>query len=185
MNRPVMILGSGGHAKVLAEALRLAGIPIWGMTSHDEEVLNRYAPGELELVNGVGSINVSTKRRELFERFKLKGYRFATVIHPSAVITSDVSLGEGAQIMAGVIIQPGSCIGENTILNTRVSVDHDCVIGPHVHLAPGVILSGGVTIEEGCHVGTGAVVVQGVRIEKNTLIKARQLVRPSKKFVTP
>lgn len=185
MNRSVMILGAGGHAKVLAEALRLQGVSLLGMTSNDEEVLNRYSPDKIDLVNGVGCVHVNPQRRELFERFKSKGYRFASVIHPSSVIAQDVSLGEGVQIMAGVIIQPGSSIGDNALLNTRVSVDHDCVIGSHVHLAPGVILSGGVTIGEGCHVGTGSVVIQGVHIERNTFIKARQLVRPSKRLVSP
>ena len=185
MSRMVMILGAGGHARVLADVLRLQGSRLVGMTSNDDDVLGRYSPEEIDLVNGVGSIGVPLKRRELFERFKSRGYRFTSVIHPSAILGSDVSLGEGVQIMAGVIIQPGTALGDNTLLNTRVSVDHDCVIGSHVHLAPGVILCGGVTVEEGCHVGTGAVVVQGVRIGKNTFVRARKLVSPSKKPVTP
>ena len=78
--------------------------------------------------------------------------------------------------MAGVVIQPSSMIGRNAIINTRASVDHDCIIGDHVHIAPGVTLSGAVRVEEGAHVGTGCTVIQGVQIGRNSTIGAGSLV---------
>jgi sugar O-acyltransferase (sialic acid O-acetyltransferase NeuD family) len=112
----------------------------------------------------------------VFEKFKGKGFTFATIVHPSAVVASDVALGEGAQIMAGAIIQPGSRIGMNTIVNTKASVDHDCLIGDHVHLSPGVTLSGDVRIYNGVHIGTGATVIQGITIGANSLVGAGSVV---------
>jgi UDP-perosamine 4-acetyltransferase len=192
MSLPVIIIGGGGHAKVLVEALRASGVTILGITDADpakhgtsihgvpvlggDHVLERHAPGSVRLVNGLGSVRETRSRTALFNTFKTKGYAFATVVHPSAVVASDAILGEGAQVMAGAVLQPGCSLGEDVIINTRVSVDHDCSIGPHVHLAPGVTLSGDVHIGGGSHIGTGAAVVQGVRIGKDCLVAAGAVV---------
>jgi UDP-perosamine 4-acetyltransferase len=85
-------------------------------------------------------------------------------------------LGEGVQIMAGTVVQPGSKIGDNTILNTRSSVDHDCEIGAHVHIAPGVTLSGGVRVHDDAHIGAGAVLIQGVEVGASSLVAAGSVV---------
>lgn len=192
MTTPVLVLGAGGHAKVLVEALlagaavvagivdadpklngmQLLGVPVLG----GDELIETFPPSEILLVNGIGSVGLPVRRRELFELFKNRGYRFATVVHPSAIIASDVELEEGAQIMAGAVIQPGSRIGSNAVINTRVSVDHDCSIGAHTHIAPGVTLSGAVTVGASSHVGTGATVIQGVTIGSHSVIGAGTLV---------
>jgi sugar O-acyltransferase (sialic acid O-acetyltransferase NeuD family) len=189
---PVMVLGAGGHAKVLIEALLANSVEIAGIFDADpkmvgvtllgvpvlggDELIKKFPLTEIRLVNGLGSVGLPVKRRELFEQFKGMGYSFATVVHPSAVVASDAELGEGAQIMAGVVIQPGSRIGSNVIVNTRASVDHDCIIGDHVHIAPGVTLSGGVVVGDSCHIGTAATVIQGICIESGSVIGAGALV---------
>jgi len=190
MSYPVIIIGGGGHAKVLIETLNLLATEIVGIVDpninqeqiyglkvlrSDQEVF-KYIPAKFKLINGIGSIGVTVKRREIYEFYKNKGYFFASVIHPSAIISSDVELGEGVQLMAGVIIQPGSKIGENTIVNTRVSIDHDCEIGNHVHLAPGATLSGLVKIGSGTHIGTGASIIQNISIGENSIIGAGSVV---------
>ncbi len=192
MNPPVIIIGAGGHAKVLIEALRLRSVRILGITDPDptktgteilgvrvmgdDTVIGGYSAGSLHLVNGLGSVDIPKRRKDVFETFKAKGFAFATVVHPSAVVASDVVLGEGAQVMAGAVIQPGSRIGRNSIVNTNASVDHDCVIGDHVHLAPGVTLSGSVRIGDCVHVGTGATIIQEVTIGPDSVIGAGSVV---------
>lgn len=192
MNLPVIVLGAGGHARVLINALHLQGFPIFGLTTPDfkdrpemvdevsvlgdDEVIFGYAPDQIQLVNGLGSIGDPTRRIQLFEQFHGRGYRFATVIHPAAVVAQTVELLEGVQIMAGAVIQPGVRIGKNSIINTRVAVDHDCRIGNHVHLAPGVTLSGQVEVGLGSHLGTGATVIQQIKIGSNCLIGAGAVV---------
>lgn len=188
MSLPVIIIGAGGHAKVLIDALRLSSTPILGIVDagdekrganlsgvpvigDDNEVL-KYRADEIILVNGIGSVKRPERRREVFDRFKSMGYDFANVVHPSAVIASDVVLSEGVQIMAGSIVQPGCVIGANAVINTRASVDHDCSIGDNVHLAPGVTISGNVRIGNGSHVGTGSAVIQGITIGENSVIGA-------------
>lgn len=189
---PIILLGAGGHTKVLIDALRLQSVEILGIVDvdpnkkglelmgvpiigSDEEVM-KYPPQKIRLINGIGSVRVSSLRRQLFESFKCKGYQFENVIHPSAIIANEVILSEGVQIMAGVIIQAGCQIGVNTIINTGALVDHDCLIGRHVHIAPGVVLSGGVVVEESAHIGTGAVIIQGVRAGANSLVAAGAVV---------
>lgn len=148
------------------------GVPVIG---DDEEVM-KYPVETIGLVNGVGSVRVNPRRRQLFERFKSKGYQFANVVHPSAIIATDVVLSEGAQIMAGAVIQAGCHIGMNAVINTGSILDHDCHIGDHAHIAPGVTLSGGVRVGENTHVGTGATVIQGIKLGRSSLVAAGAVV---------
>jgi len=189
---PVLVLGGGGHAKVLIDALLAASTAIAGIIDPDpllagarvlgvpvlggDTVVKEFSSGEVLLVNGLGSVGLPLRRKRLFEQFKEQGYRFATVIHPSAIISSSVDMEEGVQVMAGAVIQPSCRIGMNTIINTRASVDHDCVVGDHAHVAPGVTLSGGVVIGTACHIGTAAAVVQGVTIGEASVVGAGAVV---------
>jgi UDP-perosamine 4-acetyltransferase len=192
MRSPVIVLGAGGHAKVLINALQLCAVEILGITDPDprlfgqevlgvpilgsDEVLGNYVPQQVQLVNGLGSVGLPRARIRLFDACKKLGFVFATVVHPSAIVAGDVRLGEGVQIMAGAILQPGVCLGANVIVNTRGSVDHDCTIGSHAHLAPGVTLSGEVQLGIGVHLGTGVSIVQGVRIGEFSIVGAGSLV---------
>lgn len=192
ITKPLLILGSGGHAKVLIDCLHCYKCTIIGLTDsdyrkhntvlagikvigYDDEVM-KYNPDNILLINSLGSINTIGKRKQLFQYFKDKGYIFSQVIHNSAVISLDVELGEGLQIMAGSVIQPGCILGDNTIVNTKASLDHDCIIGNNVHIASGVTLSGNVRVGHDVHVGSGATVLQGVRIGDGSVIGAGSLV---------
>lgn len=192
MNYPLIILGAGGHAKVLIDALRLRSVEVLGIADTDpdkkgqlllgvpvlggDEQIMKYPAEKIQLVNGIGSVRVTQLRRKLFEHFKISGYQFASIVHPSAIIAGDVVLSEGAQIMAGAVIQAGCHVGINTVINTGSVVDHDCHIGDHAHIAPGATLSGGVVVGENSHVGTGATVIQGIRIGRNSLVAAGAVV---------
>ena len=150
----------------------LLGIPILG-TDKD---IRHYNRKKIELVNGIGSVGVATLRRSVYEKFKAQGFHFRQVIHPSAVISRRAVLEEGVQVMAGAVINIGSRIGEDTIINTRSSVDHDCRIGKHVHIAPGVTLSGGVSVGDETLIGTGSSAIQGIRIGEGSLVGAGSVV---------
>ena len=187
---PVLLLGGGGHAKVLLDVLLRLGASILGYSDSDheksdllgiprlggDEAISRFSSSDIALVIAIGSTRASSVRRDVFERFKKEGYVYRSVIHPSAVIADSVVMGEGVQVMAGAVVQPGCTIGDNSLINTRASVDHDCVIGSHVHVAPGVTLSGGVWLSDGVHVGTGACVIQGVRIGESSTVGAGAVV---------
>jgi len=189
---PVIVIGGGGHGRVVIEALRRAGVavtgvidPAQGVTAAlpegvpwlgGDEALASYPPDGYRLVNGVGSIG-DVSRRRVFEKMKAAGYSFAQVAHPAATIAlAGISLGEGCQIMAGAVVQPGTRIGANAIINTHAAVDHDCIIGDHAHIAPGAVLCGDVVVGEETHVGASAVVIQGRRIGTACLIGAGAIV---------
>lgn len=191
MNVPVIILGGGGHAKVLIDVLNILSIDIVGYAAKEETVQNfsanlkyigndndvlKYTPDSVRLVNAIGSTGFSDKRSRIFDFFKQKGYSFINVIHPSAVISENVYLGEGVQIMAGTVIQAYSSIGHNTIINTRSSVDHDCIIGDNVHISPGVTICGDVRIGDSSHIGAGSSIIQGIRVGRNCIVGAGALV---------
>jgi sugar O-acyltransferase (sialic acid O-acetyltransferase NeuD family) len=190
-NRGIIIVGAGGHAGVLLDVLLLNGAFVLGLTDMSQkfekkienipilgsdEVIFNYRNSEILLVNGIGSTEVSDKRRNLYEHFSNLGYEFANVIHPSAILSNSIKLGDGGQIMAGAVIQSNVQIGYNSIVNTRSSIDHDCIIGNHVHIAPGAILSGGCVIEDNVHIGTGAIIIQGIKIGAGSMIGAGSVV---------
>jgi len=192
MSAGVIIIGAGGHAQVLLDALQLSSCKILGFVDPayakgasgprglpmlgGDEVLDGFSVSEVQLVNGIGSIGPTTSRGSVWRRGKAAGFTFAQVVHPSAVISPGATLGEGVQIMAGCIVQTGAEIGANSIINTRASVDHDCKIGETVHIAPGVTLSGNVRIGDRAHIGTGAVVIQGISIGADSLVAAGAVV---------
>ncbi len=190
--KSIILLGAGGHAKVLLDMIleqdmniigifdnstaQLGGgvfkIPVIGT---DDDIKN-YSPEKIELINGIGSVGVMNLRCKIFNKFKSLGYSFRHVIHKNSIISSRVKISEGVQIMAGAVINAGSAIGENSIINTKTSIDHDCKIGSHVHIAPGCTLSGNVKIGEKSHIGTGSSIIQGISIGKNVLIGAGSVV---------
>lgn len=187
---PVIVIGGGGHAKVLVSTLllcqrrvlgfvdpNLALPPLLGISNlgNDSAVFN-HPPDKVELVNGVGSVGCSRNRQDVYDRFVERQYRFATVIHPSAVVAPEVEIQNGVQIFAGAVVQAGSRLGVNVIINTGARVDHDCIIESHAHVAPGATLCGAVHVGSGAHIGAGATVIQGVRIGAGSVVGAGTLV---------
>jgi sugar O-acyltransferase (sialic acid O-acetyltransferase NeuD family) len=190
LSLPVIVIGGGGHAKVLVSTLllqhrRVLGFvdvkpflpPLLGIAHlGDDSVVFHHPPDRVRLVNGVGSIDSTVLRRTVYEKFRERQYVFETVIHPSAVIARDVHIEEGVQVMAGGVVQPGSRLGTNVIINTGARVDHDCSIDAHAHIAPGVTLSGDVHIGKGAHIGTGATIIQGVEVGAASIVGAGAVV---------
>lgn len=184
-----VLMGAGGHGSVLHAVLRELGLNVLGVcdpalqaagTSEwqglpvlgGDEGLARLAAQDLALALGVGPRVRSTHRQAVFERLRDQGHRFPPLVHPRAWVAPGVTLAEGVQVMAGVVIQPGCHIGENTLVNTRSSVDHDGRIGAHVHIAPGATLCGGVSVGRGCFIGAGATVIQEIQLGENALLSA-------------
>lgn len=192
MTAAVIIIGAGGHARVLLDALQLlpcgiigfvdpavamgatgpGGLPVLG----GDEALKDYSPSEVQLVNGIGSIGATASRAAVWWRGKEAGFTFARVVHPSAIVSASAILGEGVQVMAGCVVQTGAEIGPNSIVNTCASVDHDCKIGESVHIAPSVTLSGNVRVGDRAHIGTGSIVIQGISIGADSLVAAGAVV---------
>ena len=183
---PVFVIGAGGHAKVLIDALELMGRKIIGLADANtklhgiqilgyqvlgtDDFIKNFDPKEFTIANGIGSIGATEGRRVAYERLSASGFDFATIIHPTATLSRYAEAGQGVQFLAGSIVQAGTLIGANSIINTGAIIEHDCNIGAHCHIAPGATLSGGVMIGDGVHVGAGATVRQGLVIGSGAII---------------
>lgn len=187
-NRPIIILGFGGHAGVLLDTLTLLNKNIKGYVAPQkddnfgldflgsDEAIQKYDPEEVILVNGLGSLPGSNRRWELEKKFSELGYEFEAVLHPSAVIATNTKLSKGVQVMAGVVIQPNVVIGDSTIINTGATIDHDSSIGAFCHISPGVTISGNVNIKDNVYIGAGTIVIQGIRIASEVAVGAGSLI---------
>lgn len=188
----VIIVGAGGHAQVIADALlqrKKLGehIDIVGFLDDDislkgQSFLGITVLGTVEdfrsisfdyLVIGIGSNKI---REELYNKFQMLNYKFFTVIHPKSIVADSVSLGEGTVIFAGAIVNTGSIIGVNSIINTAATIDHHAKIGSHVHIAPGVHLGGTVHIGDGSFLGIGTNVLPNLSIGTHSMIGAGSTV---------
>ncbi|MEQ1531343.1 MAG: acetyltransferase [Methylococcales bacterium] len=192
MTKPLIIIGGGGHAKVLLDVIKRCNFQVLGLvdpnyvsaSEHlglsvlgDDQAIQNYSYNDIVLVNGLGSLPKDLGlRHRLFTHFQVLGYTFKTLIDPTAFLAADHQLGNGVQVLAGVIIQAGTIIAENSIINSGAIVEHDCRIGKHVHIAPGAVLSGAVEVGDYVHIGTGAVVIQGLRIGTGSIIGAGSVV---------
>jgi sugar O-acyltransferase (sialic acid O-acetyltransferase NeuD family) len=188
----IIIIGAGGHAKVVYDSLKLSlektghGAVI-GFVDDDNRLwgkalLGLPILGPIESLVGLDihaviiGIGENRARKRLYEWVKSRGYSLVNAIHPTAVIAGDVLIGEGVAIFATVVVNSGSVIGNNVILNTGCTVDHDCSIGDHVHIGPGAHLAGGVMVGEGAFLGTGASVIPYKKIGQWSIIGAGGVV---------
>lgn len=186
---PLVMLGAGGHARVLQALMAASGRRLLGVCDpalvasgqrawHGiavlgaDDALLQFGCDAVGVVNGLGQLVGESRRETLFARWSALGYRFPALVHPAAWVADGVLLGAGVQIMAGAVVQPGCTVGDGTIINTRAGIDHDCSIGPHVHIAPGATLCGGVTLGAGVFVGAGATVVQGITVGAKAVVGA-------------
>lgn len=188
-DRPLILLGAGGHAKVLVGLVEALGRNFAGVCDPvlaqgnlcnwrgikvlgDDGALARIDPEEFELVLGFGPTPHSTKRADVFNGLVERGYHLPSLVHPSAFVDKTAAINDGAQVMAGVIIQPDCLIGMNAVVNTCASVDHDTVIERDAHIAPGAVLCGGVKIGVGAFVGASATLLPLVEIGAHSLVSA-------------
>jgi sugar O-acyltransferase (sialic acid O-acetyltransferase NeuD family) len=192
MSARVIVIGSGGHAAVIVDALLAAGSVVLGLTDveparhgaevcgqrviGDDAVLVGYDAREVELANGIGSVGDCAARRSVQARLEAQRWRFTTVRHPAAIVSPFARVAAGAQLLAGSVVQPRAQVGAGCIVSTRAVVEHDVQLGPYTHVAPGAVVCGDVRIGAGCHIGAGAVIRQGVVVGDGTLIAAGAVV---------
>jgi len=189
---PLVIWGAGGHAKVVAEAVFLMGChEIIGFLDDvapgrkgerfesgtilgGREVLEQRSPDGRQLAFVAFGNNAG--RLAALEFLRSRRWQVPVVIHPSASVSSTASLGEGACVMAGVVIQASSKIGRGVIVNSSASVDHDCVLEEACHIAPGARLGGHVSVGRRTLIGMGAIVTPGIRIGADAVVGAGSVV---------
>lgn len=183
MNRKVIIIGAGGHGKVVADIVirsgdivvgflddrvvgDVAGIPVLGKLSDWVEY------SDWEFVVAVGN---AAAREEIVG--KMVGAKWYTAVHPDAVVSElDTAIGEGSVVMAKAAVNPGAKIGSHCIINTAAVVEHDNVIEDFAHISVGAKLAGTVRIGKGSWVGIGAVVSNNLSVCASCMIGAGAVV---------
>ncbi len=194
MRERCVILGGGGHAKVVIEALRaegrlepaaivdsdparkgreIYGVPIVG---DDSELSAIFASGVSFAVAGLGGVRDNEPRRCLMENAARAGFSLAGVIHPSAQISPSAQIAPSVQILVGAVIGPDAVLAEGVVVNSRAVVEHDCQIGEYAHIATGAVLAGGVRVSAMAHVGAGGVVRQKIAIGSRAVVGAGAVV---------
>ncbi len=186
-------LGAGGHARSVLEAIRSAGIyaPIGLIDDNTHahgtlvlDVLVRGGRDQLDVLRahaahafvGVGGLNAPGSRERVFLLLRSEGFTLPEIIDARAHLAPSATLGSGAQILAGSVVDSEVVIGENTIVNLGAVIAHQSVVGAHAHIAPGAILCGDVTIGQGTHIGAGAVVLEGRTVGANVMVGAGAVV---------
>lgn len=174
------IIGASGHGKVVADIARLNGYSGIVFLDDDESVKecagypvigkSTEAP-EGEVFVAVGNAAI---RKQIMERYDER--LMPVLIHPSAVIASDVKIEKGTVVMAGAVINPGTKIGRGVIVNTTSSIDHDCAVGDYVHISVGAHLCGTVHIGNSTWIGAGATISNNINICESCMIGAGAVV---------
>tara|TARA_Y100001970_G_C13983524_1_gene724462 strand:- start:60 stop:701 length:642 start_codon:yes stop_codon:yes gene_type:complete len=190
----IIIIGGGGHAKVIISIIKRFGlfsiigyldsvdkgnILDVGYIGSDNDILNgKYNNVCNNLAMGIGVANLKNcnKRKKIMNVFRKEGFIFPNIISKSSIISDDVKLQEGIVIMDGAIINSGTRIRSLAIINTGAIIDHDCYIDESSHIAPGVTLSGNVSIGKNSIIGAGSTIKQSINICPNTFVGAGAVV---------
>jgi sugar O-acyltransferase (sialic acid O-acetyltransferase NeuD family) len=193
MKPSLLLIGAGGHCRVILDMLLQsgeysvaglidqkdrAGQEVLGVSviGTDQDLPQLFKKGIRHCFMAVGSVGDPGLRVKLAALAGEAGFIFPNLIHPSAVISSRAELGQGNFIAPGAIMNVNARIGDHCIVNTGAIIDHDCRLGDFVHVAPGAVLSGGVIVGNSTHIGTGSAVVQDTRIGAGTVIGAGSVV---------
>lgn len=189
MAAKILIIGAGGHGRVVLEALRSAGRrssfldgALRGRTidgakvEGGDELLDVLPPTRVVLAVGLGASSDVAARRAVYEAASAKGFRFPPVVAASALVSKLALLEDGAQILTRAVVHPGAVIGVNAVVNTGAIVEHDAVVGAHAFVGPGAVLLGACRIGAGAFIGAGAVVLPGVAVGSGAVVGAGAVV---------
>ncbi len=182
MKRKLIIIGAGGHGRVVRDIARSNGYKkiFFLDDEHKDSVQTLGATDDFEKYAHTHdffvAIGESRARERITTRLCDAGCRIVTLIHPSATVSDDAVIGAGTAVMAGAVIGAGSVVGNSAIINTNSAVDHDCVIHDFSHVSVGASLGGCVTLERHVWVGAGATLINNVDVCEGCIIGAGAVV---------
>lgn len=183
IEKRLAILGASGHGKVVADLAELLGFEVfffdtewpdlarngcWSIEGNEEHFISRRSQFT-GMVIAIGNNRVRAERQQYLES---EGLVFATLVHPSAIVSYYAKVSPGSVVFANAVINADVQVGKGSIINTGATVDHDCQLGDFVHISPGAHLAGNVSIGAGSWVGIGAAVRQGITIGRDVMIGA-------------
>ncbi len=189
--RPVVIIGTGGHGREVAEIVQAAaaagrGGPLIGWLTDDVQQHGQQLSGlpifgppawlsQHPEVSAIIAIGANPVRQRIAARLP-SGWHSATAISPHALISPQAQVAAGTMVFPGVVIGPNVRIGAHSIVNVGASISHDSHVGAWCNLNPGARLAGNVQLAEGVNIGMGALVIQGRQIGAWSIVGAGSVV---------
>ena len=184
----IHLIGSGGHCKVVIEALLASGVSAATLIIRDGNSARQgqhlmgveIACPEIDHTVAGDHVHVAigdcATRARFYEAAATIECRPYSVIHPSAMISPSAEIGEGSLVAAGAIIGPLARIGKGCIINHGAIIDHDCHVGDYCHIAPNATLGGGVVIGDAVLVGSGATILPMVSVGSKAVVGAGTII---------
>lgn len=174
------LYGGSGHARVIRDIIEACGYTLEGVIDINPNLLDfmgfpvfpDVTDDVRQMIISIGSNKI---RQRIGEQYKGK-IEFPAVVHPSAIVSPHIEIGEGTVVMQGAILQSSTRIGRHCIINTGASIDHECQIGDYAHISPHATLCGNVHVGEGTWVGAGSVAIPGIRIGRWSVVGAGSVI---------
>ena len=185
----LLVIGAGGHAKVVIEAVRaaggfdvvgvldpappaplIAGVPVVG---DDDDLPRLRSEG---LTAAIVALGDNALRLKVGRRLRSLGFALPAIVHPSSFLAPSARVGSGAVVMARATVGTDTRVEDLAIVNTAATIDHDGVVGVAAHIAPGCALAGNVMVGERALVGVGSAVRPGIRIGAGAVVGAGSAV---------
>ena len=186
-DQPIIIIGGGGHALVVAEAAADAGWRLAGCLDDDERAtlcagepcaarLGRLRDFDLlrdhAWIVGIGDVKA---RRTLIDALDARPGA-ATITHPAAHVSPTSTLERGIYVGPGAIVHTRAVVADHAILNTGCVVEHECRIGANAHIAPGAVLGGRVTVGTDTLIGLGSRILPNLTVGAGCVVGAGAVV---------
>ena len=185
-----ILIGGGGHARVLLDIARRLGHRVVGYAAPtpaaadpglpylgDDDALARSLDAASAFaILALGKTHPGDHRLRVMASLARAGFRFPAIVAPSATVHADVVLSDGVVVLDGAVVATGTRLGRGCIVNTRASVDHDVRLGNDVHVAPGATLCGAVQVGDDCLIGAGATLIPEVRLVGGITVGAGAVV---------
>jgi sugar O-acyltransferase (sialic acid O-acetyltransferase NeuD family) len=191
----IVVVGNGKHAKVVTDIIedmgkydilgfvvgpdfkdhKFLGYPVLG---HDDILMDLYHNKEaLHIAIGIGGWeDNNTLRKRIYLKIKEIGFHLPNIIHPTAIISKNVILGEGNVIFPGAVINTECVLHDNVVIATGSTIDHETIIHSNVLVSAGVTVGGNVNVGEGCLLALGSKVISDTCLAENVLVAAGAVV---------
>ena len=192
----MLVLGAGGHSRVVADLIRACGHRVVGFVDPDETKLGRpvgrtgaavvaTVEGLLDQIERGGALpahatavvpGVGLNGVRLREAMRLRELLAPALVHPAATVSPSAAIGSGSVVMPGALVNADAEIGQAVILNSGSVIEHDCSLADGVHVSPGAVLNGAVIVGARAWIGAGAVVLPRIRVGADATVGAGSVV---------
>ncbi|MFW6275179.1 MAG: NeuD/PglB/VioB family sugar acetyltransferase [bacterium] len=189
----IVLIGAGGHCKSCIDVIEMQDkFEIYGIIDIKSKVGQKVLGYEIigtddnlpdirrnidHFLITLGQLETPDIRISIFKKLKKLNAKLPVIISPLAHFSKHASADEGTIIMHHAVVNAGSVIGKNCIINTKALVEHDAIISNNCHIATGAIINGSVKVGENSFIGSGAVTKQNISIAKETFLKANHLAK--------